>query len=196
MSDGLAVEMQDVRLALDGFAAAFNVRLEAGSIVALVGASGSGKSTFLNLVAGFERPDSGRVLIGDEDVTATGVGDLPRIAETEGPGEDLTGLVESALGEEGATEPEEERARCDRISVGVFGEECEPLARALLGGLVVADEHRQAGDRLVTGQGLVGVEIVGDEPTGATVESLMGNKAEERFRFIQERAEFAHDLDI
>lgn len=70
MSGGLAVEMQDVRLALDGFAAAFNVRLEAGSIVALVGASGSGKSTFLNLVAGFERPDSGRVLIGDEDVTA------------------------------------------------------------------------------------------------------------------------------
>ncbi|MCB1495316.1 MAG: DNA topoisomerase IV subunit B [Bauldia sp.] len=43
---------------------------------------------------------------------------------------------------------------------------------------------------------LLRVEIVGDEPTGATVESLMGNKAEERFRFIQERAEFAHDLDI
>ncbi|MCB1486687.1 MAG: DNA topoisomerase IV subunit B, partial [Bauldia sp.] len=43
---------------------------------------------------------------------------------------------------------------------------------------------------------LLRVEIVEDEPTGAMVESLMGNKAEERFRFIQERAEFAHDLDI
>jgi len=43
---------------------------------------------------------------------------------------------------------------------------------------------------------LLRVEIVEDEGTGAAVESLMGNKPEERFRFIQERAEFAHDLDI
>jgi len=32
--------------------------------------------------------------------------------------------------------------------------------------------------------------------TEATVEQLMGNKPEGRFRFIQENAEFAHDLDI
>jgi topoisomerase-4 subunit B len=32
--------------------------------------------------------------------------------------------------------------------------------------------------------------------TGQVVESLMGNKPEERFRFIQERAEFAKDLDV
>jgi topoisomerase-4 subunit B len=43
---------------------------------------------------------------------------------------------------------------------------------------------------------LLRVEIVEDKATGEAVESLMGNKPEERFRFIQERAEFAHDLDI
>ena len=43
---------------------------------------------------------------------------------------------------------------------------------------------------------LLRVEIVQDAETGASVESLMGNKPEERFRFIQEHAEFAHDLDI
>jgi topoisomerase-4 subunit B len=43
---------------------------------------------------------------------------------------------------------------------------------------------------------LLRVEIVGEKQTGETVESLMGNKPEERFRFIQERAEFAKDLDI
>jgi topoisomerase-4 subunit B len=43
---------------------------------------------------------------------------------------------------------------------------------------------------------LLRVEIVGDEATGKSVESLMGNRPEERFRFIQERAEFANDLDI
>ena len=43
---------------------------------------------------------------------------------------------------------------------------------------------------------LLRVEIVEPERTSASVDSLMGNKPEERFRFIQEHAEFAHDLDI
>jgi topoisomerase-4 subunit B len=43
---------------------------------------------------------------------------------------------------------------------------------------------------------LLRVEIVEDAATGKAVDNLMGNKPEERFRFIQERAEFAHDLDI
>jgi topoisomerase IV subunit B len=43
---------------------------------------------------------------------------------------------------------------------------------------------------------LLRVEIVEDAGTGKAVECLMGNKPEERFRFIQERAEFAKDLDI
>ena len=43
---------------------------------------------------------------------------------------------------------------------------------------------------------LLKVEIVEDAETGAAVESLMGNKPEERFRFITERAEFAKALDI
>ncbi len=32
--------------------------------------------------------------------------------------------------------------------------------------------------------------------TSRTVQQLMGNKAEARFKFIQENAEFAEDLDI
>ena len=43
--------------------------LESGEQIALSGESGSGKTTFLNLVAGILRPDSGRILLDGEDVT-------------------------------------------------------------------------------------------------------------------------------
>jgi len=42
----------------------FDVEFAASKITRHHGASGSGKSTLLNLVAGFETPQSGRVLIG------------------------------------------------------------------------------------------------------------------------------------
>lgn len=41
-------------------------------IVALLGASGSGKSTTLRIIAGFESPESGRVLVDGRDVTTVG----------------------------------------------------------------------------------------------------------------------------
>jgi sulfate transport system ATP-binding protein len=42
-----------------------------GSLTALLGPSGGGKSTLLRVIAGLEQPDEGKVLIGGEDATAT-----------------------------------------------------------------------------------------------------------------------------
>jgi iron(III) transport system ATP-binding protein len=52
--------------------AARDVRLDVkpGEFVTLLGPSGCGKTTTLRMIAGFEKPDSGRILFGGQDVTA------------------------------------------------------------------------------------------------------------------------------
>jgi sn-glycerol 3-phosphate transport system ATP-binding protein len=47
-----------------------DLALADGEMLVIVGASGCGKSTLLRLVAGLERPTSGRVLVDGRDVTA------------------------------------------------------------------------------------------------------------------------------
>lgn len=42
-----------------------NLQVASGEILALLGPSGSGKTTLLRLIAGFERPDQGRIVIGE-----------------------------------------------------------------------------------------------------------------------------------
>ena len=54
------------KLAVD----ALSLEVAAGELVALMGASGSGKTTTLRMVAGYEDPDSGRGWLEGKDSTA------------------------------------------------------------------------------------------------------------------------------
>jgi putative ABC transport system ATP-binding protein len=46
--------------------------IERGQLTALVGRSGSGKTTLLNIIGGLDRPTSGSVLVGGQDITSMG----------------------------------------------------------------------------------------------------------------------------
>ena len=47
-----------------------SIQVEKGSITGMIGPNGAGKSTLFNLIAGALAPDSGRVLLDGEDITA------------------------------------------------------------------------------------------------------------------------------
>lgn len=69
-----AIELENVTRRFSGAVAAavddVSIAVAPGEFVALLGASGCGKSTTLRIMAGLERPDNGRVLISGEDVTS------------------------------------------------------------------------------------------------------------------------------
>ncbi len=46
-----------------------NLTFSKGEFTAIVGPSGSGKTTLLNMIGGLDQPDSGKIMIGDQDIT-------------------------------------------------------------------------------------------------------------------------------
>jgi sulfate transport system ATP-binding protein len=68
----MGISVVEVSKRFNGFTALDQVSLAIpeGSLTALLGPSGSGKSTLLRVIAGLEQPDTGQVLLNDEDVTA------------------------------------------------------------------------------------------------------------------------------
>jgi lipopolysaccharide export system ATP-binding protein len=63
-----------------------NLHVEPGEVVGLLGANGAGKTTTFYMIIGLERPDGGRIRLGDRDITKLpmylrarlGVGYLPQ----------------------------------------------------------------------------------------------------------------------
>jgi ATP-binding cassette, subfamily B, bacterial MsbA len=67
-----AVEFADVRFAYDGrneVLRGVSARIEPGEVVALVGTSGAGKTTLVNLIPRFYMPTAGKVLIDGQDIS-------------------------------------------------------------------------------------------------------------------------------
>jgi energy-coupling factor transporter ATP-binding protein EcfA2 len=75
MRQSQAVTLEGVSKRFETVAAVDGVSLEvrSGEFFSLLGPSGCGKTTSLRMIAGFERPDAGRILIGAADVRIIGL---------------------------------------------------------------------------------------------------------------------------
>jgi putative spermidine/putrescine transport system ATP-binding protein len=139
MSDG-RLSLENVSRIFEGHAAVSDVSFSVGpgELLALVGASGSGKTTTLRIAAGYETPDTGRVTLDGSDITA-----LPPQKRGFGmvfqhyalfPHMPVEENVAFGLEARGISKPERlERARKTLDSVGLGGAGSRPI-QSLSGG--------------------------------------------------------------
>ena len=71
LSSTLDLRADDITIRFGGLVAVDNVTftIPHGSVVSLIGPNGAGKTTFFNILTGLYHPTSGRVHLGDKDVT-------------------------------------------------------------------------------------------------------------------------------
>lgn len=56
-----------------------SLTIEDGDFIVILGASGSGKSTFLNILSSLERPDSGSIFYDERDITTLSESELTKL---------------------------------------------------------------------------------------------------------------------
>lgn len=65
----MEIEFRNIKKSYKGFQLEMDLKIEKGSFVSILGQSGSGKTTSLNLISGIERPDSGSIFFDGINVT-------------------------------------------------------------------------------------------------------------------------------
>lgn len=87
-----------------------NVSVHAGARLSLIGANGAGKTTFVNIVTGYLKPDAGHVSLGGRDITGlsprriTQLGacrsfQIPQLCESMSPTENMLVAIGAAAAE-------------------------------------------------------------------------------------------------
>jgi putative ABC transport system ATP-binding protein len=139
--------------------------IAAGEVLVLLGPSGSGKSTLLNIMGGLDRPSSGQLFFGDEELTGLDDGGLTRFRRAHvGFIFQFYNLVPSLTAEENV-----------RLVTDIAERPLEPMAALELVGLAKRAAHypaqlsggeqqRVAVARAIAKQPEV---LLCDEPTGA-----------------------------
>ena len=165
-----------------------DIEFEAGEFVAVIGKSGSGKSTFINMLSGIDQPTSGEVRIGRNEIHNLSETEMARWR-----GENLgivfqffqllptLTVVENVMlpmqiNKIGTPKEQEEKARALLEKMGV-SEHADKLPSAISGG----QQQRVAIARALINDPQL---IIADEPTG----NLDTKTAEEIFALFQQLA--------
>lgn len=181
-----------------------SLRLEPGTVTALVGRSGSGKSTVLNSVAGLMRPSAGRVIFDGDDIARASDQRLARLRR-EAFGfvfQDYT-LLDPLTGQENIELPARMSHRhLDR-------EATEPLVQrlGLEGRLAVTTDRLSGGQRqrvAIARAVANGARVLfADEPTGALdpvtrdeVMDLMLDTVADPSSSVQAMLMATHDVEL
>jgi putative ABC transport system ATP-binding protein len=184
--------------ALDGV----DIRIEKGEFVAIVGASGSGKSTMMNLIGCLDRPTAGLVKVAGEDLSELNDKKLTSLRNL------AIGFVFQSfflLSETDALD----NVATPLFYRGVPAKEARRKAMDMLTKLGMADRHTHQSTQLSGGQqqrvaiarALVTEPslILADEPTGA-LDSTTGKQVMDLFEGLNREGItivlITHDLDI
>jgi putative ABC transport system ATP-binding protein len=160
-----------------------SVEFAAGEYTAIMGASGSGKSTLLHIMAGLDKPTSGTVWIGDQDLTHLKDGDLTDIRRDRvGFVFQAFNLVPTLTAAENITLPSDiagrdvDRARFDEV-VDTIGlrDRLSHLPSELSGG----QQQRVAAARALVSRPEI---VFADEPTG----NLDSRASQELLTFLKD----------
>jgi spermidine/putrescine ABC transporter ATP-binding subunit len=149
--------------------APMNMEIAAGELVALLGPSGCGKTTTLRIIAGFEAPDTGAVVIGDRDVTglAPNQRELGMVFQNYGlfPHMTVGENVAFGLKMRGVSRHERDRRAREMLSVVRLSNHEDRFSHQLSGG----QQQRVALARSLVTSPLV---LLLDEPLGALDKNL------------------------
>ncbi|MGC9185548.1 MAG: ABC transporter ATP-binding protein [Thiomonas sp.] len=166
---------------------ALSLRIAAGEFVTLLGASGSGKTTLLRILAGLERADAGRVVIGDA-VAQDGKRFLPPQARGLGmvfqnyalwPHLDVAGNLALALREQGLARSE----IAQRIDEALQMVELVGLQRRAIHQLSGGQQQRVALARALVARPRV---LLMDEPL-SNLDAALREELREQIRALQQR---------
>jgi phospholipid/cholesterol/gamma-HCH transport system ATP-binding protein len=191
------IELHDVHLSfgekrvLNGL----SLRIEDGETFCVIGRNGIGKTVTLKLVLGLIKPDQGRVIIGDEDITRLGESDLIRIRDKFGVVFQGSALLNWMTIADNVALPLRERTKMSKKDIQrVVTEKLELMGMGHAAGLYPAECSGGMKKRAAVARAIVRDPqiILYDEPT-AGLDPIMANTVD---RLIMELRQKMHITSV